>query len=954
MRRPVSIPSMFVLLTPAFALPALGETRRLEVTADNGICAYRQEKVLNTGGRSMIRIKGNDHYYLIGFDAKPVRKWRITRATLHVKVARGRPRRIAACTVPIAWPEGTANNQPQRGASCFTHVKYPDVPWTDAGGTMLEATFNNPRMLWRSAQVSYEGDWMKIPLAAELICAVAHGLSHGLALSEETGQTMENHDVYTREQSSARPYIIVEGQPAGKPGDVIRVSQAHATRPRPVSRPPVLQQPTFRAEPFPPAASFSKGAVRVVISRPAGSGIFANRIRLERGGAVVREEVTLGHPEVVIRGLPPGEKLDATVYSFAGPDVYWSRAQPVQASQAQTVPKPAALRPAERLPGAKAGEWHVELHPAAAKVPPDARPERAVAAMPAPVTPRNAWVGLSAVIYPPNGQAKNFTVHADPLMWAGDSFRESTLKPVQLYRTWYVASKSGQHAEVCVPILPRGPLASLDVPWALNKLSAQTNQQILIDIWVPKATARGPYMTKLIVRHDGKEVASRWINVQVSRVTLPDELHVVGSMNAYDTPARAMGVRPSQLAAFLAAEQGYYRLAHAHRMTLNVLPYSQSGNISWGAAPKIAGRGKDCKVTDWSLWDRRYGPLLSGKAFSAAQGYVGPGAEVPIHHMYLPFHENWPAQMADHFRPWPPPRDYDAFRRWAAQLPPIEKCFDKDHAAAWATVLRQFHDHLRQKIWTRTRLQIYPNNKYYFRRGGRGISLWLLDEPMFADDFLALAYFGRLVRAHRQAAEAGKEAAHPIRYRIDISRPTHQRNWLDGLVQLNVCASQLYRQRRQIAFRRRNFDEEYWNYAMPGSFGRDNLGWSAWPIRSYCWGACGTLPWQTIGSEGDLARADDTALMYPGGKFGLHKPLASLRMKAWRDGLQDAELLHMLRTQRKWTDAQLRAWVGQVCGLGGWDKADDPPADAGIFTFGSLSAEKLCALRRAALAALER
>jgi len=242
MRRPVSIPSMFVLLTPAFALPALGETRRLEVTADNGICAYRQEKVLNTGGRSMIRIKGNDHYYLIGFDAKPVRKWRITRATLHVKVARGRPRRIAACTVPIAWPEGTANNQPQRGASCFTHVKYPDVPWTDAGGTMLEATFNNPRMLWRSAQVSYEGDWMKIPLAAELICAVAHGLSHGLALSEETGQTMENHDVYTREQSSARPYIIVEGQPAEKPGDVIRAAVGLRALGRPVSRPPVFRR----------------------------------------------------------------------------------------------------------------------------------------------------------------------------------------------------------------------------------------------------------------------------------------------------------------------------------------------------------------------------------------------------------------------------------------------------------------------------------------------------------------------------------------------------------------------------------------------------------------------------------------------------------------------------------------------------------------------------------------
>jgi hypothetical protein len=41
-----------------------------------------------------------------------------------------------------------------------------------------------------------------------------------------------------------------------------------------------------------------------------------------------------------------------------------------------------------------------------------------------------------------------------------------------------------------------------------------------------------------------------------------------------------------------------------------------------------------------------------------------------------------------------------------------------------------------------------------------------------------------------------------------------------------------------------------------------------------------------------------------------------------------------------------------VCGLGGWEKADDPPADAEVVTFGTLSAEKLFALRRAALAAL--
>ena len=228
---------LVLALTLAAAKPALAETRRLEITTDNGICAYRGEKVFNAGGRARIRIKGNDHYYLIAFDAKPVRNWKIARATLHLKPAGGKPRRMALCTVPIAWPEGTGNNKAQNGASCFTHVKYPLVPWTPSGGTMLEATFNNPRMAWRSARVGYDGGWMKIPIAPELVHAVAHGLSHGLALSEETGQARENHDVFAREQSNARPYIVVEGQPG----------QAKALAP----------PPTFRAEPYPPAASFS-------------------------------------------------------------------------------------------------------------------------------------------------------------------------------------------------------------------------------------------------------------------------------------------------------------------------------------------------------------------------------------------------------------------------------------------------------------------------------------------------------------------------------------------------------------------------------------------------------------------------------------------------------------------------------------------------------------------------
>ncbi|MCP4378611.1 MAG: DUF4091 domain-containing protein, partial [bacterium] len=239
----------------------------------------------------------------------------------------------------------------------------------------------------------------------------------------------------------------------------------------------------------------------------------------------------------------------------------------------------------------------------------------------------------------------------------------------------------------------------------------------------------------------------------------------------------------------------------------------------------------------------------------------------------------------------------------------------------------------------------YLDNKYYFRKNnGRGLSLWLLDEPVTPDDFLALRHFGCMTS---KAALLSSPAV--VQYRIDISRPTHQRDWLDGLVDLNVCAGQLYSQRRLIAYRKRVFGEEYWNYRMPPSFAGDNIAWAVWPVRSLAWGATGTIPWQTIASDGDLQKADATALMYPGRKFGLGSPMASIRMKAWRQGLQDAELLQMLKKKRKFNDLQLRAFIGIACNMKAWQA---PTPTARIVTFANITTKETQTLRRTILKAL--
>jgi hypothetical protein len=918
-----------VLVLAVIGGACFGDVKKLAVTADVGICAHPRETSFNTGASGRVRVKGNEHYYLFDFDVSGVKWWRIGEATLHLKLANGRLRRAAVCSVPVPWVEGTGRSKAQDGASCFTHVKYPKTAWTPGGGTVMDSTFNSPDMMWRPASVETGKDgWMAIKINPKLVQAVAAGFSHGLLLSSETGQTRENHDVFTREQGNAKPYLTVACTPP---------------EPKPIpSRPPA------KAAACPGGGGFKSGAISVTAGMP--SGMFANRIVLSEkpDGKPVAEKIEFHGREVIFEGLKPGGTYYVNVNSVMnhGGGTGMGRPLRVKASAALAAPKAVKLRAVEKIRSVEQNGWRLVPLPGTVRTPITAAPP--VGAIDVPVTPSGAWVGFQVAICPPKGAADKISVDLHRLAFGRGrdlEFFTAPLDNVRVSRVWSVPKDGKNYGELLVP-LNEGQ--EFSIPWERNKVAGQKCQTVFVDIWVPAKKNAVPYSGDLRVMQGGKQVASLPLKVNVARAVLSDSFNIAADMNTYSSPARAMGVSSSDAKAYMTAERRYYRLAHAHRMTLSVLPYSQSGSINWRGAPEVTGTGAKCKVSDWSEWDERYGPLLDGSAFTLKNGYVGPGAGRPLRNIYLPLHENWPSPLAKNFKPYPPPKDYQKMLEWTADLPPIEKCMSPDVQAAWTSVLQDFKRHLGAKRWTKTQYQVYLNNKFYFRRdGGRGVSLWLLDEPMAADDFLALRYFGRMTK---QSVLLSSPAA--VQFRLDISRPTHQRNWLDGVVDLNVCAGQFYSQRRLIARRKRVLGEEYWNYRMPESFGADNVGWAVWPVRSLCWGAVGTVPWQTIASDGDLQKADATALMYPGRKFNIDGPLASIRMKAWRQGLQDAELLLMLKKKRKYNDLQLRAFVAAATGLKGAELGMDPGADASIVTFAGMTDAKLLTLRRAVLAAL--
>ena len=244
--------------------------------------------------------------------------------------------------------------------------------------------------------------------------------------------------------------------------------------------------------------------------------------------------------------------------------------------------------------------------------------------------------------------------------------------------------------------------------------------------------------------------------------------------------------------------------------------------------------------------------------------------------------------------------------------------------------------------------QFYQNDKYYYKdpkMGGRGTSWWLLDEPNHRDDWLALAYFARLWRAG-----VGKNPAVTMLHREDISRPQWQRDYLDGLVDLMVVSGELYTKGPRLREMKERLGVRYWNYGSANAVRRSNTEMEAWAVRAWLAGADAIVPWQTIGSDENYTRPEETALLLPGKRFGIEGPVASLRLKALRRAQQDVEYLTLLAAAKGWDRDQVGAAAAGLLKIDAAFHQSDAQ-DAGSYRFGPMRAVDFADLRRSAASA---
>jgi hypothetical protein len=452
-----------------------------------------------------------------------------------------------------------------------------------------------------------------------------------------------------------------------------------------------------------------------------------------------------------------------------------------------------------------------------------------------------------------------------------------------------------------------------------------------LERYVPKSAAPGEEKHSLVLKVGDSQVSIPVV-VRVHSAVIPDALAFQISLNAYGSPGGDLGDRPGT-PEFMDLERSFHRLAHEHRGTLAIVPYSHRGFLQWACAPEIRRSGSAVEVTSWATFDERYGPYLDGSAFKGL-----PREGVPLAHLYWPMHENWPLPINDYYSYRGEPED-----QWR-DAPAPEQAFAEEYGKAFGAIVREFGAHASAKGWSRTQFQVFLNNKpdVRFQRHQAEGSWWRLDEPVSAEDHLALRYFGR------RAVDAVKNLGSvQIKFRADLSRPQCRRDYLDGILGLAVVAGS-YRQYPDLVFGR---GEEVWIYGgVP--IGGSGQAARAWALQCYLDGADGVVPWLALGEAGAWDKPEDTALLLPPRAGMDRRAYPTLRLKGLRRGELDVELLHLVLAKMKASRQDVHSGLAQALGLvGSFRKTSEE--DAGQVDYGRLDPDRFEAVRRSLLEVLD-
>lgn len=444
-------------------------------------------------------------------------------------------------------------------------------------------------------------------------------------------------------------------------------------------------------------------------------------------------------------------------------------------------------------------------------------------------------------------------------------------RSIRLFKEWYVQVRRpslgyegtslgpGWYADALMPKRPAGLFTGFpfSIPDIFNNIPNQKVQGIWFDIYVPESRREVPpgrYSGQIdVVWEGGRE--SLPVHLDVWDFSLPEETHLEGDL--WNGSMR--GMSPED-------ELAYYHMARRHRFLPLVYAYR----------PAITVEGGQVRI-DWTEYDRRVGPYLDGSAFTEAKGYWGPGKGIPLHHVMLPFNvesEKHPGGA------WPIPVPKDGR--------------SPEYETIWKEVGRQFRQHFDSRpAWSKVVKVAFLNglDESYFEEAYEQMLYYgrLLHEAMGRDWFLYRIDGGYTKEAmERLAAEVDLWVCHTVAF--DRSTVEHYRN--RGM-QVWFYGPMIYEQRRNSGCGSNTFLDLDLNVNRA-------IGWVGWKYKTgfveweFDWNAFAA--WyeaENFKEEGRYYNGSGQ-LIYRGEVMNYAEPIAGIRLKSTRRGLQDYEYFWLL------------------------------------------------------------
>lgn len=899
--------------------PPKGEPMRINVTRDMWVSTMGSEKSGNNGGASQLKFKGEQELTILDVNASSLKGKIVTGALMHMKLASADAPllRVTASTVSAPWVEGTGTSYAeQEGASCWSFLKYnidssKAVPWTFPGSNVLDASFGLGHTIWKFADATRpDGEgWQVFAVDPDVVAANAAGLSYGIGLWDDVGNEWSfkndtfkfiqhpNRFVYSKDQNAgSAPWLEVwtSGTDKQAPEAIREASFKVETKNMPAGEALLTwQSPADKggAKTLGYNVTLKNGKQSMPLPRylipMAGQESQTVRMHIQdldlKSGAEI--EVSISPVDTAGNVGAPLVKTIKVSDTPAVFDIEKTKLTPFALSA--DLPTVAGLKVAvvdltDKIEG-KSGTM-VPSHPDGYKGGNHLwSAEKKVIRLQAG---KNECVAFQVNL---EGKAKGITVN----------FKMATAGvATKVYRLDYVKTGNGMMPDAAVPLV-----GAMSIPFEADpETSGNTNASLLCEAYIPHETKAGEVKGFLQVSVAGESLQIP-VELTVWDFTLPNKLSFVPEMNAYST----VGADAQGLA--------YYRLAHEHRTCINRLPYGWDGDAK--IAPKWTG-----KAFEWNEWDKEYAPILSGTAFGSM-----PRKGEPVDVFYLPFSESWPMSIWDAYTKsyWP------------------ETAFTEEYRSSMQKAYALFVEHLKARGWTKPQYQFFLNNKVYYKESGTGwrnsAAPWIFDEPVNTQDFWALRWYGIL---WHQAVDpvAGDVKAW---YRCDISRSDFGRNILWDVMDIVYFGGGSDHKARQKHDEQVLASHTYFaEYGGANDPGDANLAGVTWCLLAWSRGAIGVLPWQTIGGASHWSQGESTCVFYPPMDKG--GPVASIRLKTFRQGQQDVEYLTLLGDAYNQPQFAVAGGMKKLVDLQG-KVIKRSEEDAGIIKFDKVDATSLWQMR---------